>query len=422
MSFLPNQSQEPLYYPVRPNSHFTSSSQHSHQNQQQQRYRDEHEMTSVRNPNQANSSNKNKKKPTQQHAFGDDSDDEEEQAPKNDSDSDEDDGQGFGVYKDTQESDKRYKNVNIDTNVYRDDPYAQNRTDSNGYLNSPSTTVGGGTPNYLQTGESSSLKKPMEYKKSDLVHMPALGSDWAPDEGRNDKDWEGKPQMIDKPKWANRKNEMANAQAGVRNSIREWLAGRNKACGWFGRIQGLVLLVILLITLALMLYFFIPRVPSLAYNNQQLMVGDNSTASFKRADPIGFSFDAKINLAFDARNSYLSPKVSNLVVIVEDLSTAGALEIGRGNSDQDVISLNTKDYTPFSATVHFKYSASAITDPLWSSYYTACAHMWPGNSTRPTVNLAIGVSYKVSGISGEQFESTVLNSIGCPVELSANAA
>ncbi|KAH9823787.1 hypothetical protein DFH28DRAFT_943616 [Melampsora americana] len=420
MSYLPNQSQEPLYYPVRPNSHFTSSSQHSHQHQQTA-YRDEHEMTSVRNHNQTNSSNKNKKKPTQQHAFGDDSDDDDEQPALNDSDSDEDDGQGFGVYKDNPETDKRYKNNNITSNVYRDDPYSQNQNDPNRYSNSPSTTLGG-TPNYLQNGGSGSFKKPMEYKKSDLVQMPALGSDWAPDEGRFDKDWEGKPQMLDKPKWTQRKHEIANVQTGFKNSIRDWLMGRKKACGWFGRIQGLVLLVILLIALALMLFFFIPRVPTLAYNNQQLMVGDNSTASFKRADPIGFSFDAKMDLAFDAKNSYLGPKVHNLVVIVQDLSAAGAIEVGRGNSDQDVISLSTKDYTPFTATVHFRYSASAITDPIWSSYYAACGHMWPGNSTRPTLNLAIGVSYKVSGISGDQFESTVLNSIGCPIELSANSA
>lgn len=84
------------------------------------------------------------------------------------------------------------------------------------------------------------------------------------------------------------------------------------------------------------------------------MIGDNSTASFSRSDPIGFSFNAKINLALDGRNSYLGPKVSNLLVIVQDLGTS-ALEIGRGVADSQPIKLKTKDYTPFTATIHFKY-------------------------------------------------------------------
>ncbi|EGG01312.1 uncharacterized protein MELLADRAFT_111144 [Melampsora larici-populina 98AG31] len=71
MSLLPNQSQEPSHHPVRTNTHFTLSFQHSHQHQQEQQYKDEHEMTSLRNPNQANSSNNNIKKLFPKRSFGD---------------------------------------------------------------------------------------------------------------------------------------------------------------------------------------------------------------------------------------------------------------------------------------------------------------------------------------------------------------
>ncbi|EGG01319.1 uncharacterized protein MELLADRAFT_111136 [Melampsora larici-populina 98AG31] len=55
-------------------------------------------------------------------------------------------------------------------------------------LKSYSNILGGRTPNYSQSGESSSFKRPKDYEISDLIQVSTLGSDWAPDEGRNDKD------------------------------------------------------------------------------------------------------------------------------------------------------------------------------------------------------------------------------------------
>ncbi|KAG0149439.1 hypothetical protein CROQUDRAFT_653751 [Cronartium quercuum f. sp. fusiforme G11] len=402
MTYHPNQTSEPQYYPVRPTNQSSSSPSN--------RFREEHEMNSTsRNAPQPPAT-----RPRIQtaHAFGAESDDESE--------SDEDEGQGFNVYKDNPGSSRRYTNAtNLNTEVYRDDPFTPPaRGQHNNFPSSPSTLVNRPSPS-----DPSELanKKPVQINKADMVHMPALGSDWARDEAREDKDWEGKPGVIEKSKWANRKKALASKQGTIGNSVQHWFSGKTKACGWFGRIHGLALLIFLLIGLALMLFFLLPRAPTLAYNNQTLFVGDNSTASFRRADPIGFSFDAKINLAFDGRNSYVGPKVHDLLVIVQDLGSS-AIEVGRGTLDGGSLKLSTKDYTPFSATVHFTHSASAVTDPIWASYYAACAHMWPGNSTRPTLNLALGVSYSVSGLSGQQFESTTLNAIGCPVELSANAS
>ncbi|EFP78711.2 uncharacterized protein PGTG_04667 [Puccinia graminis f. sp. tritici CRL 75-36-700-3] len=50
----------------------------------------------------------------------------------------------------------------------------------------------------------------MTYKPSpsDLVQMPALGSDWTKDKSKRDKDWEGKDTLIDKTKWLDRKQKI----------------------------------------------------------------------------------------------------------------------------------------------------------------------------------------------------------------------
>ncbi|KAA1069827.1 hypothetical protein PGT21_033860 [Puccinia graminis f. sp. tritici] len=57
----------------------------------------------------------------------------------------------------------------------------------------------------------------MTYKPSpsDLVQMPALGSDWTKDESKRDKDWEGKDTLIDKTKWLDRKQKIRSKKQVV---------------------------------------------------------------------------------------------------------------------------------------------------------------------------------------------------------------
>ncbi|EGF97708.1 uncharacterized protein MELLADRAFT_114145 [Melampsora larici-populina 98AG31] len=57
-------------------------------------------------------------------------------------------------------------------------------------------------------------------------------------------------------------------------------------------------------------------------------------------------------------------KVSNLVVIAKDLGPAGDVEAVRGKSDPDAIYLNSKDYAPFTATVHFKVFKHWVTTQI----------------------------------------------------------
>ena len=102
-----------------------------------------------------------------------------------------------------------------------------------------------------------------------------------------------------------------------------------------------------------MLYFVIPRVPSLAYNNQTLMVGNNQTIVWNRT-PANFSFDATLNLAFDGRGSYVPAQVKNIKVTVNDLgSTDGTVPVGTGQLSS--IEAGTKGFTPLAVPVHFKY-------------------------------------------------------------------
>jgi hypothetical protein len=85
----------------------------------------------------------------------------------------------------------------------------------------------------------------MTYKPSpsDLVQMPALGSDWTKDESKRDKDWEGKDTLIDKTKWLDRKQKIRSKKQVVDSQFRDFLAGRRRLGGWFTRLMALVLLL-----------------------------------------------------------------------------------------------------------------------------------------------------------------------------------
>lgn len=92
-----------------------------------------------------------------------------------------------------------------------------------------------------------------------MVHMPALGTDWAPDEARADKEWDGKPTVIDKHKWNNRKHEIADRQSKLGHSVRAWFVGDKKLGGWFGRLHGIALSIVLIIAFVVPSFFFFFR-------------------------------------------------------------------------------------------------------------------------------------------------------------------
>lgn len=103
-----------------------------------------------------------------------------------------------------------------------------------------------------------------------------------------------------------------------------------------------------------MLYFVIPRTPTLAYNNQALMSGDDASINWSRT-PANFTFNANMSLALDGRSSYVPPRVSNIQVVINDLgSTPGTVQVGTGTVSS--LTASTKQYTPLNVPITFKYT------------------------------------------------------------------
>ncbi|KAH9473409.1 hypothetical protein Pst134EA_000482 [Puccinia striiformis f. sp. tritici] len=349
----------------------------------------------------------------EQHAFGADSDDEEKSI-----DSDEDDELGFQVYKD-QASNTRYVNVASTNPTPPPNLGIVGRGISQQRL--PPAPY-----QYPPEEQQPQHHQPVAYKpkKSDLVHMPQLGQEWDKNESKNDKDWDGKDKLIDKAKWNNRKSVLLNKKSHLDNSFKSFWKGDSNLFGWFNRIIAIILILFLLLLATLLVYFLVPRTPTIAYNNEKTFEGNSVEGlSFQVIDPIKFDFNGKINLAMTATTSYVKPKTTGITVILKDLSSAGApTEIARGVNNTPVI-VDTKEYTPFTVDLKFHYSANSIKDPIWSSWHEACRHKWPGTGDRPTIQIGIIVQWSLSGRLGSTFEErTIINNFNCPVELPTNAA
>ena len=112
-----------------------------------------------------------------------------------------------------------------------------------------------------------------------------------------------------------------------------------------------------------MLYFVIPRVPALAYNNQTLMDGDSNSISWSRT-PANFTFNANMHLALDGRSSYVPIHAKNIQVTVNDLgSQSGTVAVGTGSLSS--LTAGTKSYTPLDVPIVFKYSCVPFHAEPW---------------------------------------------------------
>lgn len=381
--------------------------------------------------------------PQNQHAFGDGNSDDSD-----DDDDDDDDDTGFQVYKD-QPANARYTSV---TPVSPLDP--PTNTSQRSFMNhhpaafsssssparssaapppppppSRGTRHTGGHAHYPPDDTTSSSfhkynnNNSQQLPATDLVHMPALGSDWDKNEARLDKDWEGKDTLINKQKWNNRKDKLAARKSTLRTLLTDFFAGRRNLFGWFNRFMAFGLLLVLILLAFLLSYFLVPRIPEVAYNNETPITGDSTSGLvFQTVDPVRFEFRGKINLAMTAPASYVDPKTSQVTVVIKDLSsTSTPVDVARGTLSTPV-KISRKEYSPFSLDLLFRYSASSVKDPVWAAWHEACAHKWPGKEDRPKLSLGIIVQWQLQGRAGTFEERTVLNDFVCPVELSASAA
>ncbi|GAA5897146.1 hypothetical protein JCM5296_002239 [Sporobolomyces johnsonii] len=304
-----------------------------------------------------------------------------------DSDSDDDDGAGFGTYKDFGAVSRQ----------------------------SMATTPKRGSarisqaPTLASNPSGTSIFHTLDKLKLDTVETvnpPRLAKqDWRAGEGLREKD-------IHKAEKAIRKREEMREIAG------EYV---DKFRSRWKTLTPLILLSA--VTLILVLYFCVPRVPTITFINPKVPhPAFNSTdlAPFiSGADPVSFSFDATLSFAIDASASYVPVKYNEFGITVRLQETQGviATESWKGGA----ISVPGRRITSYEFPIVFSGNYSSAYDPTFQIMQSACAHIYP-TTYRPPLNLTMEVSSNIIGVVNAPNRTASLHTVDCPIQWSSDAS
>ncbi|KAM0790195.1 hypothetical protein ACM66B_005511 [Microbotryomycetes sp. NB124-2] len=162
-----------------------------------------------------------------------------------------------------------------------------------------------------------------------------------------------------------------------------------------------------LIILGLMLFFVIPRIPSIDWPDKPSasFTSSNQTALYTTV-PARFDFSAQLKLEADAKSSWIPTRLTS--VEVEAFLQSGA-SIGSGKLDNSV-GLPARGQRNITVPVHFSANYFNSSDPTFMTVTTACA-----NSGR--LSLSFALRYKVQGRIGTSMTSLQAPNVACPVRL-----
>ncbi|CAO1617904.1 unnamed protein product [Sympodiomycopsis kandeliae] len=231
----------------------------------------------------------------------------------------------------------------------------------------------------------------------ELITVPALGQEFSKEE----------MSQMRRPY----KRKVKNARR--RDKAKRWGKGDYKICGWLNPRFAVLIAFIFIVILAILLYFVIPRVPTLAFlNTDPLEAFPNSASMSTHLSPANFSMTMNLNLRGDNRGGWIPTRASSMKVEVKELTTHK--KIGEGKLGDTVFPGRSKKI--FKLPVHFSYSSlNATGDATWHLVHDACAHKYP-NTPRPNMLLGVELSMNIAGLIGTKTSSTNINA-PCPFEL-----
>ncbi|KAL1686457.1 hypothetical protein GGG16DRAFT_96872 [Schizophyllum commune] len=259
------------------------------------------------------------------------------------------------------------------------------------------------TPKIIE--DSASSAGPVE-----MVTVPALGPEW------------GKEEMRNMTKKARRERKYESRH----DKWVAWKRGERGMCGkWFNRKMTAWVMFALIIIIALVLAFCIPRVPAVSWaNNSQYLVnvtdGDlaDTEPQFSRV-PANFSFAAAANLQMNTQDNFLSVHFSKIKAKVYDSETNEVVAKGETGS----MTLPAKQYPNVQIPLLFEYSGSNDTDTTWLNWYDGCKNKAASvGGERPALKFKVVLDMHITGLPKSYGGAVTANDAECPFELSQNAA
>ncbi|CAD6887256.1 unnamed protein product [Tilletia laevis] len=232
----------------------------------------------------------------------------------------------------------------------------------------------------------------------ELVTVPALGTEFSQHEMKS----------------MARKGKRKAYTAKHKRKVGKWASGEEKVFGLVGRRAVVIGSFVLIFALAIVLYFVIPRVPSIAFLTSTPLdpIPDASGMSIG-GPPANFSMSMNLNLRADNSAAWIPTRASKIVVEVTDVQNNKV--VGKGLlSDR---SFAGRKRTIFQLPVQFEWVSRNLTgDATFALWYSACGPEYP-NTPRPTLTLRVAMEMHIAGLFGVHTTGTQLNNLKCPFAL-----
>lgn len=234
----------------------------------------------------------------------------------------------------------------------------------------------------------------------ELITVPALGNEYTKEELRG----------------MSRSSKRRKKRTHRKRRCQMWVSGDDHLWGWLSPRVAVFIAFFVLLSLGVMLFFVIPRVPTFAILSTNPVVAIPNGASMRvNHSPTNFSMTMGFNLRASNRNGWIPTHATDLTLEVVDLNTYA--KVGKGKLDS--LTFHPRGNTEFQFPVEFSYvSLNNSGDQTFQNFYQGCGPNYPGQ-TRPTLNLAIALGMKVSGLIGRKGTNTQLGSVACPFTLQA---
>ncbi|GAA6014273.1 hypothetical protein JCM11491_005023 [Sporobolomyces phaffii] len=182
------------------------------------------------------------------------------------------------------------------------------------------------------------------------------------------------------------------------------------------------LFIAFIVALILVLYFCIPRTPTLTFRDSKVpatvFTSTDETPFITSTDPVSYYFNANLILGLDASKSYVPVHYSSFGVTVKLRETGGV--IGRTVWDQGEISIPGKQVTSYEFPIYFSGNYTSTSDPTFAIMKSSCAHLYP-TTYRAPLNLTVEVESKVVGVVGSARTEASIANVTCPIQWSGSA-
>ncbi|WFD30017.1 hypothetical protein MSPP1_001030 [Malassezia sp. CBS 17886] len=195
------------------------------------------------------------------------------------------------------------------------------------------------------------------------------------------------------------------------DTFAEWAQGRRLLGGWFGPRMALVIGFAFVVVLAALLYFVVPRVPTVTLLAARPLQPAGKPDDMQiTTSPAGFAMNGTLGLRLNNHDAWIPSHVLRLDTTVS--YEAGKSKVGTGHITGRWVP--GRQSTMLKIPVAFSHtSVNSTGDSTQLAFQKACAHPYQG-VVRTQLSLHVKVVMEIGGVIGSKMSAFDMNDVDCP--------